>query len=252
MKLGLIGVGHLAVSMLKGFLAAGRAPGDIVLSPRGHGPEMAQSHGFALARDNADLVSRCDIVLLAVRSNAAADVIEGLPWRADQVVVSACAGVPIAQLAGAAAPAQVVRVMPQTACELGASPTAIYPRHAGVSALLSDLGAVIALENEDQFEAATVSAGMYGWAQALIRAGADWSAAQGLDEATARELVARSFVAAGRMVAEQQAPMADILAGLATPGGITEAGLNHLRDRDVPQAWDGACDLVLAKLRQGS
>ena len=78
MKLGIIGVGHLASSVLKGLLHAGVAPHTICLSPRGHGPDLAAQHGFNLATDNASLVTESDVVLLAVRPADAADVINGL------------------------------------------------------------------------------------------------------------------------------------------------------------------------------
>ncbi|QIE45246.1 NAD(P)-binding domain-containing protein [Pseudohalocynthiibacter aestuariivivens] len=248
MKLGIIGVGHLATSILKGLARSGWNPADICLSPRGHGPDLARRGGYALAKDNADLVRRCDLVLLAVRPMDAATTVDGLGWREGQVLMNACAGVSRAAI-GAAAPAHIVRIMPITASELGASPTLVYPRTEAALPFLDALGSAIELDSEDQFEAATVSAAIYGWAQQLIIAGADWSAAQGLNPQTARELAARTFVAAGRMQAEQDAPMHDILASLCTPGGITAAGLDHLESNAVPEAWRSACDLVLGRLR---
>ncbi|MBY8977144.1 NAD(P)-binding domain-containing protein [Rhodobacteraceae bacterium NNCM2] len=248
MKLGVIGVGHLAESLLMGLLRAEVDPAGIVLSPRGHGPELAQRHGFALATDNHALVDACDLVLLAVRPSSAAAALKGLPWRARHLVVSACAGVSIAVLEAEAAPARVARIMPITAAELGASPTAVYPMLRELAPLLEALGTAIPLTSEDQFEVATVSAAIYGWAQALIRRGAEWSAEHGLEPEIARQLMARTFVAAGRIQSEQDAPMEDILASLCTPGGITEAGLKHLTDHGVPEAWEGACDLVLCRL----
>lgn len=252
MKLGIIGVGHLSVSILKGLLRAGWSPADVLLSPRGRGAEMAAQHGFGLAPDNETVVRRCDLVLLAVRPAAAPEAMAGLPWREGQVLMSACAGVPISRLAPVADAAHVVRIMPITASELGASPTLVFPRVPQVEDFLAAIGSVIELTAEDQFDAATVSAAIYGWAQALIRSGAEWSQDHGLDEATARQLVARTFVAAGRLVAEKDTPMQDLMSSIATPGGITEAGLIHLRDAAVPEAWEGACDIVMRKLRPGS
>ncbi len=249
MKLGIIGVGHLASSVLKGLLHAGVAPHTICLSPRGHGPDLAAQHGFNLATDNASLVTESDVVLLAVRPADAADVINGLPWRAEHVIMSACAGVTIERLALGAGPARVVRIMPITASELGASPTIVYPMLPECRSFLEAIGTVIALDSEDQFEAATVSAAVYGWAQALIRTGAEWGARNGLDPAVARQLMARTFVASGRIQGEQDAPMDDILASLCTPGGITETGLCSIERNGVPDAWTDACDLVLRKLR---
>ncbi|MDR9394291.1 MAG: pyrroline-5-carboxylate reductase dimerization domain-containing protein [Roseovarius sp.] len=251
MRLGVIGVGHLAGAILKGLIRAGHAPEDILLSPRGQGPALARRDGFSLAADNAALVQACDTVLLAVRPADAAGALAGLPWRDGQIVLSACAGVSLAQVAGPASPAEVVRIMPITAAELGASPTLIHPYREAVAPLLGGIGSLITLDSEDQFEAATVSAAIYGWAQSLIQHGAHWSADAGMDDDAARQLVARTFVAAGRMVAEQEAPMPEILAGLCTPGGITEAGLRHLDGEGVPEAWRGACDVVLNKLRGG-
>ncbi|MEI4261624.1 pyrroline-5-carboxylate reductase family protein [Roseovarius sp. D0-M9] len=247
MKLGVIGVGHLAVSMLDGVLRAGHAPETILLSPRGRGLDLAQTRGFALAKDNAQIVADCDLVLLAVRPDEAAGVVRGLEWRAGQTLLSACAGVPLAALD--AGPADVMRIMPITASKLGASPTLAYPDLAAARPLLDAIGTTIALQTEDQFEAATLSAVMYGLAQALIRTGAEWTARQGMDPSDARQLVARSFTAAGRMIAEENAPMDDILASLCTPGGLTRAGLDHLEAEGVPEAWEGACDAILARLR---
>ncbi|MFD0858515.1 pyrroline-5-carboxylate reductase family protein [Roseovarius aquimarinus] len=247
MKLGVIGVGHLAVSMLDGIVRAGHAPSGILLSPRGRGLDLAQERGFALAADNAQIVADCDLVLLAVRPNDAPDAVRGLGWREGQILLSACAGVPIAALG--AAPARIMRIMPITASKLGASPTLAYPDLPEARSLLEAIGSTIALGSEDAFEAATVSAAMYGWAQALIRTGADWTAAQGIDAADARQLVARTFTAAGRMIAEEDAPMGDILGQLCTPGGLTRQGLDHLEAEGVPEAWEGACDAILARLR---
>ncbi len=247
MKLGIIGVGHLAVSILQGLMRAGHAPSDILLSPRGHGPQMARVHGFGQADSNAQIVRESDIILVAVRPDDAPSAVVDLPWRAGQIMLSACAGVPLAAYnIGAATP---MRIMPITAAKLCASPTLAYPDLPTARPLLEAIGTVIPLRSEAEFEAATVSAAMYGWAQALIRTGADWTAAQGMDAAEARQLVARTFTAAGRMIAEEDAVMEDILASLCTPGGITRAGLDHLEATGVPSAWEGACNLVLRRLQ---
>ncbi|MEM8877398.1 MAG: pyrroline-5-carboxylate reductase dimerization domain-containing protein [Pseudomonadota bacterium] len=250
MRLGIIGVGHLAVSILRGLTSAGWNAEDILLSPRGQAQKQARHNGFEIADSNADLVHRSDLVLLAVRPADARNAISDLPWRSGQVLMSACAGVPLAVLSEAAGAAAISRIMPITASELGASPTLAYPMRPEIEPFLTAIGSIIPLTNEDQFETATVSAALFGWAQALIRHAADWSTDHGLDEHAARQLVARTFVASGRMIAEKDASMADILDSLCTPGGITEAGLIHLNMEGVPDGWRGACDLVLEKLKR--
>lgn len=254
MKLGIIGVGHLAGTLLAGLTRRGRDgvamdPGAILLSPRGQGPELAARAGFGLAADNAELVRACDLVLLAVRPAAAEAAVRDLPWRAGQVLVSACAGVGIGRLAPLVAPARVARIMPVTAAAIGKSPTLLHPDLPQVAALLHALGPVIAIGSEPEFEVATVSAAVYGWAQVLVRQTAHWSEAQGLPAATARALVARTFEAAGALIAESPQEMDEMLHELVTPGGITERGLQVLTTGGLPPVWDAACAAVLTRLR---
>lgn len=243
---GILGVGHLAASMLTGFLRSGLDAGTIILSPRGKSAELAARHGFQLAEDNRDLVERSDVVILCVRPAHAPDAVQGLPWREDQMMVSVCAGVPLSRLD--VAPARAVRAMPFTASEIAASPTVYFPDFEQARAVLDRLGPAIALASEKDFEVATVSAAVYGWAQDLIRNTADWSSARGLEPVIARRLAAMTFVAAGRLIAEKDEPMARMLEELVTPGGITERGLQVLSAHGVPAAWEEACVAVLDKL----
>lgn len=249
MNLGILGVGHLAETLLAGLMRSGMSPEKILLSPRGKGSELAAMHGFDLAQDNADLVRRSDCVLLTVRPAAAQAALTGLPWRDDQIVVSACAGVTIATLAAAATPARIVRIMPLTAAEIGKSPTILYPDLPELRAFLDRLGTPIPVGREEDFEIATINAAAYGWVQSLIGLTAAWSVAQGLAPDTARLLTARTFEAAGALIAEKPEPVAQLLHELVTPGGITERGLHVLEEADVPAAWEEACQAVLDKLR---
>ncbi|RVU34951.1 hypothetical protein EOI86_19145 [Hwanghaeella grinnelliae] len=247
-RIGFLGVGHLARCLIAGFLKSGLPADRLMLSPRGQAPAIAAEQGLVLAESNEALVEACEIVILAVRPADAAKAVAGLPWRDDQVLISACAGVPIAALAEQAARPRIVRIMPVTAAEICASPTVCYPASPDITDLIARLGSVIPLSGEADFETATVSAAVYGWVQKLIQISADWSAEQGLSREAARQLSAGIFIAAGQTVAASEEPMEDLLAHLATPGGITELGLKHLEAQMVDQAWAGACDAVLDRL----
>lgn len=247
MRLGILGVGHLATAMIAGLVRSGMPAHSMMLSPRGRAAEVSTRYGIPVAADNASLVAACDVVILAVRPVSAPAAVAGLPWRDGQVVVSVCAGVPLAQLA--VAPASAARAMPYTAAEIGASPTVYFPRLPVVHALLERMGPAIPLASEDEFEIATVSAAAYGWAQDLIRRTANWSVAQGGDPTAMRLLVAQTFVAAGRLIAEKSDTMEKMLEELVTPGGITELGLNTLAAGGQPDIWQKACEAVLDRLR---
>ncbi len=249
MKLGVIGVGHLSTAILKGLLRAAFIPaGDIVLSPRGHSKDLSKRYGFDLAESNASLVEGCDIILLAVRPKDAVSAVSGLPWRKDHVLMTACAGVSISQLSPSVADAKVVRIMPTIASEFGESATLVFPEKPQLATFFSALGKSYVLDDEDQFEVGTVSAAIFGWAQALIMNSNDWAATNGMNADQARQLLAQTFISAGTIIAEKDQPVAEILKSLTTPGGITEAGLQHLENTQAIQAWEEASEIVLKKL----
>lgn len=247
MRIGVLGVGHLASAIVSRLVAAGWPRENLILSARGQGRGLAQRLGLAVIDDNAALVEASDAVLLAVRPRDAEAAIAGLPWQARHFLVSACAGVSLARL-GAAAPARIMRIMPLTAVEFGASPTTAYPDYPELRPALALLGTVLPLRAETEFETATVTAAVYGWAQELIRQTGDWLVERGLEPATARQLTARTFTAAGVLTAESSQQLHTLLESIATPGGITELGLNRLAEDGVPQAWRVACEAVLARL----
>lgn len=245
---GFLGVGHLAEALIAGLLRGGFAPERLLLSPRGQAAHLGAIHNVRVAGSNAELVAQSDIVLLCVRPKDVTSAIEGLPWEPRHVLVSACAGVPISSLAAGASPARICRIMPITAAALGASPTVLFPDFPEVRDLVARFGSAIALNSESDFETATVSAAVYGWAQDLIARSSRWAVEHGLSEEAARQLSALTFVAAGRLIAERPEPMDDLLRSVVTPGGITERGLTVLDQHGVPGAWDKACTAVLDKL----
>ena len=128
MTVGILGVGHLTSHVVHGF-AAKDLPFDILLSPRNAelAAELNSKFDFEIAADNSVLVERSDVVLIGVRQFQAVDVVRGLPWRADQTVVSLCAGLALAELEPHVNGAALVRAMPIIAAHYGESPTCVYP-----------------------------------------------------------------------------------------------------------------------------
>jgi pyrroline-5-carboxylate reductase len=245
---GFLGVGHLAEAVIAGLLRSGFSPEHMLLSPRGQAAHLGALHNVHVAGTNAALVERSDIILLCVRPKDVMSAIRDLPWQPRHVLVSACAGVSIAELSAGASPARICRIMPLTAAALGASPTTLFPDFPEVRDLVARFGSAIPLNSESDFEIATVSAAVYGWAQDLIARSSRWAEGRGLSEEAARQLSALTFVAAGRLIAERPESMEDLLRSVVTPGGITECGLTVLNEHEVPMGWDKACAAVLKKL----
>ena len=247
--IGILGVGHLGEILVDGLLRAGVDPARILLAPRGNAGAISRRSGIEVAANNEDLVDRCQTIILAIRVDQALAALSPLPWRRGQILLSACAGISIAALqAQLPEGVQIFRFMPFSSADLGESPTAIFPANDAVRAFMQAFGPVIPLPREADFETASTFASMYGWVHRLIGISADWAIRNGLTEETANQFAAFSTISAGRNVVARDLAVDDLLEHLATPGGITEHGLNHLAQNDIARIWDEALTSVRAKL----
>jgi len=251
---GFIGVGHLATHLVEGLARGARAPA-ILLSPRGAeaAARLAERFGATVAADNQAVADACALVILATPPGAAVAAARAVRWRAEQVLVSVCAGVPLAPLAEAVRPARAVRAMPITAAAQGESPTPIFPRDPAVEALFARLGPVHPLDGEDAFDAAATIATYYGWVFAVIDEATRWVEDAGLPAETARLLVAETTRAAAGMLAQRPDESAAALAEtIAKPGSFTGHGLDHLRERGAIDAFRAALEAVHARLHKAN
>lgn len=250
-RVGLVGVGHLAGYLVEG-LAQARPQLEVVLSPRNvdRSTQLAARFGARVAADNQAVCDAADVVLVTTRPGDVESVCRALDLRAGQTVISTAAGVPLSTLASAVGPATAIRAMPLTCSVIGRSPTLLLPEDPAARALFELLGTVHCVEKEAQFTPASVIAAYYGWVFALMDEAVAWSAAAGVPESTARDLVLETTRGAAEMgLRHPDRDLSDLLDSLATPGGVTRQGLETLDRRGSLGAWVEALEEVLQRLR---
>ena len=247
---GIVGVGHLASYLVEGLRRA--SPNlEIVLSPRNaeRSAELAARFGARVADDNQAVANAAELILLTTRPGDAVAACENIAFRPEQTVISAAAGLTLAALRPAVAPAAVVRAMPISCAAINESPTLLYPDDPRAHALFALLGQVHVLPDESQFAPASAIAAFYGWVYALLDEMVAWTAQAGVPAQTARGLVLETVRGAVDMALRHpDQELAAMLDTLATPGGITEQGLRILRRDGGLTAWTEALSAVLTRM----
>ena len=213
---------------------------------------LAESIGGRVVTDLPGLaVAAPDLLLLGVKPANLGDVAAEIGGY-EGVVISILGGTALADIHDAFPGAEVIRVMPNLAAELGEGvichvpPESSDERVAAALELLGRSGTLVAMD-EDLIDLATAMSGCSPayWARAaegVIKAGVD----AGLDPESAAHLVALSMAGTGRML--QFNDPADFARAVASPGGSTEAGLEVLDARDVTELFADAARASLAKM----
>ena len=129
-KIGIIGAGNIGCAIAKGRIKQNvTTPSKLYLSRRRNGLlDEQKKQGLTIA-DNHSLVKECDIVILAVLPAQAKEVIldlKPLLLKGEKILVSVVSAVSINELKEwSGKQVEVVRIMPNTAVEYGASMTCI-------------------------------------------------------------------------------------------------------------------------------
>lgn len=238
----MIGCGNMGGAMLTGWLRGGMAPGAFTVVD----PYAADvPAGIRLLREMPS-GEAFDVALLAIKPQglaAAAPAIAPV-LGPGTIALSLLAGVELATLtARFPDTGAIVRVMPNLAAALGKSPVALAgcgargsamsdAQVALVDALVAPLGQGEWIA-EDRFDLVTALAGsgpafVYRFIDALGSA----AAALGLPDAQARRLALATVDGAAALAASSGHDPAELARRVASPGGVTEAGLRTLDSKD--------------------
>jgi pyrroline-5-carboxylate reductase len=259
MRLGFIGAGNMAGGLARGWAAARGEPGapDAMLfadADPAKARDLAEEVAGEAIEGNVAVADGSDLVVLAVKPNVLDEVAPDLV-QAGTPVVSILAGTTLETLHEALPGIDLVRVMPNLGAQLRqAVLCVVYGKKVGagererVDQLLSLLGDVIELD-EDLIDAATAIMGcspgyLALMAEVLVEAGVR----EGLTEDQALRMIARSMRATGGLL-ELHDPGA-LKRAVASPGGMTEAGLDALEERKIQETLNAAVDASLERVRE--
>jgi len=218
--------------------------------------------GTAVARDNAELVSASQRIVLAVKPQTFAEAIApvaSLVGR-DQVIVSIMAGVSTKRIEAAFAhiSPRVVRVMPNLPIRVGAGMAGICAGQYATNSDLADVqtlfgagGGTVVVQDEVLIDAVTAVSGsgpayFYYFVEAMVAGGV----ACGLSEQEALKLAENTCLGAARMMLETGEPPAELRRKVTSKGGTTQAALEHMQAAGVDKAIREAVQAAFNRARE--
>lgn len=249
--IGFIGVGELALYTIKG-LRRGGFEGTILLSPRNREKALHLQQNFdcTVQADNQAVVKNSDLIFIATRPAQCLETLAGLEFEPGQVLVSVVAGVEIEVLRQAVpGEVEIVRAMPVSSAEAGASPTLIYPGHGFVQQLFDHCGNAIAVDDEAYFNQGSILACVYCWFFSLFQALIEATAGAKLPTGLSAELVMGMAKGAAELaLASDTRSPGEIAETIATDGTFSRLGLDLLNNEAAFEPWRDACRLLEKRL----
>jgi pyrroline-5-carboxylate reductase len=262
-RIAFLGVGRLGGALIREFVASGTIPTSQVIGTHhsdARAAELQQSLGVRITTSNAEAVRQASVVFLCVRPRQMRDLATEIADSVEErhTIVSPVVGVTLARLRSALPRAgSVLRVLPAIPVTTSARGVSFVSGEGDAAAealrevegLFACLGKVLPVA-ENVLDRCAVLAGSapaffaeiyLGWKSLLEEHGVPEEHAEDILRATA-ESVSRTLGGGSAALAQMQEEM-------ATPGGVTRAGLDALRRSDVKGMLERVAAAGLERLR---
>ena len=253
-----IGGGNMAQALIGGLLSRGLPTTRITVSdPVEQIRHVLEEKGIQTTADNLEAIKNADVVVLAVKPQVLATVLQPLKGLlSDKLVISIIAGAEIQTISDLIGGSQrIVRVMPNTPALVQTGAHGIYASEAVgkqdrelTSQILAATGLTIWLDNEAQIDAVTAVSGsgpayFFYLMESMIRAGKNL----GLEEKVATALTLQTALGAAQMAITSSNSPAELRKNVTSPNGTTQAALEVFDRAQISQNIQSA--LAAAKKR---
>lgn len=244
LKLGFIGAGNMAKAMIGGILSNGILKPEEIIASALHAEgleKLKESMGIRVTMDNKEVAQNAEILVLAVKPQCYADVIEEIKETVEehQLIVSIAAGKTLEYLSSLwERPMKIVRTMPNTPAQVGAGITGVCRNElvtdeelARVCDILRGFGEVEVLSENLMDVVVSVSGSSPAYIFMLIEAMADAAVADGMPRAQAYRFAAQAVMGSAKMVLETGKHPAELKDMVCSPAGTTIEAVRVLEEK---------------------
>jgi pyrroline-5-carboxylate reductase len=262
-KVGFVGAGNMGEALIKGLVAANLVPADAIHASdvrHAHLRTLEERYGVQCTDDNAELVSRVDVVILAVKPQIMASLVGQISAAitAQKLLISIAAGVPTAAIRAALGKdARLIRVMPNTPALVLEGVTAIAKGQGlepgdldTASELFSAVGRVVVVEEALMDAVTGLSGSGPAYVAIVIESLADGGVKMGLDRVTAMTLATQTVLGTARLLAETGHHPGALKDMVSSPGGTTIAGIAALEEGGVRNTFIKAVERATLRSRE--
>ncbi len=238
-SIGFVGAGNMANSLIRGLLANGVSPQNLIAADIEPGKlETLKTECGIQTADSLKIAASVDVLVMAVKPQHMASACQQLSssLQPQSLVISIAAGITIAHLQdwlgqGLA----LVRCMPNTPALIGKGATGLYAnKHVSVEQkqlaeeLLTAVGLALWLDNEDGIDTVTALSGSGpAYFFLLMEALEETAVSMGLDADTAKKLTYQTAVGAAELAVRSNSSIAELRRQVTSPGGTTEKAMQQ-------------------------
>ena len=233
MKLGFIGTGKIASSVITGICKSKISFNKILVSPRNKKISKNLKKKFnkvIIAKNNQEIVENCNWVFLSITPTVGQKIIKELKFRSNQIIISFISTITLKQLKRAIKiKAKIVRAIPLPPISLKKGPIPICPPNKKVKEFFNKIGTTVEIKNEKSSINFWSTSGMMAPFYELLRVMTDWLVKKGVKRSNAQKYITSLFLALSEdAVLNSKKDLKYLVKESQTPRGLNEQGVKEL------------------------
>jgi len=234
MKIGFIGTGKIASSVITGICNSKIKFNKILISPRNKIIAKNLKRKFKniiIAKNNQEIVDNCNWVFLSITPSVGQKIIKELKFKSNQTVISFISTITLLELKKAIkVKAKIVRAIPLPPISLKKGPIPICPPNKKVKDFFNKIGTTIEIKNEKSSINFWSTSGMMAPFYELLRIMSNWLVKKGIKRDNAQKYITSLFLALSEDAAvNAKKDLKYLVKESQTPNGLNEQSLRELK-----------------------
>jgi pyrroline-5-carboxylate reductase len=233
MKLGFIGTGKIASSVITGICSSRISFKKILISPRNKSIAKNLKKRFKkvqIAKNNQEIVNLCNWIFLSVTPTVGEKIIKDLKFKSNQTIVSFISTIPLDKLKKAIkVKAKIIRAIPLPPIALKKGPVPICPPNKKVKDFFNKIGTTVEIRSERSSINFWSTSGMMAPFYQLLNVMTNWLIKRGVKRNDAQKYITSLFLALSEdAVVNSKKDLKYLVRESQTPKGLNEQGVKEL------------------------
>ena len=255
MRLGFIGTGKIASSVIIGICTSKIFFQEILVSPRNKNIAQKLKKKFRkvkIAKTNQEIVDKCNWIFLAVTPKVGAKILPKLKFRSNQKIISFISTINLTQLKKIVnKKIKIVRAIPLPPISIKKGPVPICPPDKQVRNFFNKIGTTIEIKSEKSSKNFWATSGMMAPFYEILKVLSDWLVKKGINRNEAQKYITSLFVALSEdSVINSKKHLKYLVSESQTPGGLNEQAVKELRKFGFYKSLGRSLDSILKRLKK--
>ena len=255
MKLGFIGTGKIASSVIIGICNSKIKFKQIIISPRNRKTAKNLKKKYkkiSIAKNNQEIIDKSNWIFLSVTPKVGEKIIKDLKFRTNQTVISFISTINISNLKKMIkVKLPIVRAIPLPPISLKKGPVPICPPNKKVKSFFDKIGSTIEIKNEKLSINFWSTSGMMAAYYDMLRVMSDWLTKKGIKRQDAQKYITSLFLALSEdAVINSKKDLKHLVRESQTPKGLNEQGLKEMAKKNVYKSIVNTLDGIHKRLNK--